>query len=224
MGGVPQIKDRPWGVLWIPGCTASGQTPWWMSRSWLPLMTICLALLLVCPVGAQASQRREQSGGHLKAVLVGPEQSEEDIELSDVGQYHCHDFDYPIIRCFQTELERDADAESMGLSSEVSVSGRTELSAALAVQLAATAVTYVRWYEHSNYAGASFWTANPLPDLTIIGWNDRISSFKSINGGHPKWWQDSNYNGPSSQWVTSAWVPYVGDTLNDRFSSVQNVP
>jgi peptidase inhibitor family I36 len=195
-----------------------------MSRSWLPLMTIGLALLLVCPVGAQASQRKEQSGGHLRAVLVGPDQSEEDIELEEVGDHHCHDLASPTIRCFATELERDEDAESIVVSSAVSVSGGAELSGARAVQMAATAVTYVRWYEDSNYGGSSYSTLNPVVDMATIGWNDRISSFKSLNGGRPKWWQDSNYSGPWWQWITSAWVPYVGDSANDRFSSVKNVP
>jgi hypothetical protein len=187
-------------------------------------MTFGLALLLVCPVGAQASQWKEQSGGHLRAVLIGPDGNEEDIELEDVGDHHCHDFASPIIRCFATELERDADAESVMGTQAARGWGGTEQQAALAVQLAATVVTYVRWYEDSNYGGLSFSTANPMADLAVIGWNDRISSFKSINGGHPKFWQSWNYTGTAWQWVTSAWVPYVGDPANDRFSSVQNVP
>lgn len=195
-----------------------------MSRSWLPLITIGLALLLVCPVGAQASQRKEQPGGHLSAVLIGPDQSGDDIPLDEVGEYHCHDFDYPIIRCFGTALERDADADAIDSGSAVSVSGEQPLSTSLALRLSATAVTYVLWYADSNYGGSSYSMSNPVPDLTAIGWNDRISSFKSTNGGHPKWWQGSNYSGAAWQWVTSAWVSYVGDLANDRFSSVQNVP
>lgn len=126
--------------------------------------------------------------------------------------YHCHDLEAPVIRCFGTEKERDADV--LGESGIASTEGL----------LSVTSVTYVLWYEHSAYGGSSFSASGPVPNLGTIGWSNRISSFKSTNGGRPMWWDGTSYTGSDWQWPTSAWVSYVGDGANDRFSSVRNVP
>jgi hypothetical protein len=60
--------------------------------------------------------------------------------------------------------------------------------------------------------------------MRAIGWNDQISSFKSLNDGRPKWWRDINFAGTAWQWGAGAWTPYVGDGANDQFSSVANEP
>ena len=186
-------------------------------------MTLGLTLLLVCPVGAQASQRGEQSGGHLSAVLVAPNGVETALPLLDVADQHCHDFARPVIRCFSTEAERDRD-ESIYISASVEDPLGLSLSASAALPLGATSVTYVIVYENSSYGGSSYSTPNSTADLAPIGWSNRISSLKSTNGGHPKFWPDANYTGTPSQWPVSAWVPYVGDGVNDTFTSVKNVP
>lgn len=194
-----------------------------MSRSWLPPITLGLALLLVCPVGAQAGQRGEQPGGHLSAVLVDPDGSETAIPLRDVADYHCHDFAQLVVRCFSTEAARDDDS-SIYAAAAVSGPLGLSLSASAALPLGALSVVYVIWYEDANYGGSSYSTSSSIADLAPLGWGDRISSLKSTNGGHPKFWQHAYYTGTGSQWAVSAWVPYVGNSVNDSFSSVQNVP
>jgi hypothetical protein len=166
------------------------------------------ALLLACPVGALAG------GGALpglpaqiKAVLYG-----RPIPLKEVANHHCHDLDAPSYRCFDTEAERDADALSFLVDD------------GLLQALSASSFTYALAYAAINYGGSSIMISAPMPDLGQIGWNDTISSFKSTNGGRPKWWAGTWYSGTYWQWATSAWVPYVGDQANDRISSVKNVP
>ena len=186
-------------------------------------MTLGLALLLACPVGAQASQRGEQSGGRLTAVLVGPDSSETAIALLDVAKYDCHDLARPVIRCFVAAATRNQDAS---LYASVLLSALdVDPAASLELPLGATSVTYAIVYDNQNYGGSSFLIASVIPDLAVFGWSNRISSLKSTNGGHPKFWPDANYGGsPQSQWPVSAWVPYVGDGVNDTFTSVKNVP
>lgn len=60
---------------------------------------------------AIAMQGGTTAGGqdHTRAVLDG-----EPIPAHDVGRYHCHDRDFPLIRCFTTEAARDADVEADG--------------------------------------------------------------------------------------------------------------
>lgn len=181
-----------------------------MLRPWLSRLLVALAFLLVCPVGAQARQQPTQPDGHLSAVLDG-----EEIPLSDVGLYYCHDFAYPVYRCFRTSLERDLDMGAQTTLSDTSLSGALSINL-----LAATSVTYVLAYDLPDFGGPSVALSNPAPDLALLGWNNRISSFKSTNGGRPKWWDGTYYSGSSWQWGTSAWVAYVGDGLTNRFTSV----
>jgi hypothetical protein len=129
------------------------------------------------------------------------------IRLLDVSRYHCHDVGASRIACFRTAGARDQDLRRRTLGT-----------------LATTGVYYVTWYEHSNYGGASFAASQSYSDLSSLGWNDAISSFKSLNGQRPKFWSDAGYGLPAWQWPAGAWVSYVSDPANDRFSSVQNVP
>jgi hypothetical protein len=165
-------------------------------------------LLLACPAGALSKSRAlPELPAQVTAALYG-----QPIPLKDVVNHHCHDLDMPTIRCFDTAEERDGDA--MGLVSE-----------GLTLQpLSLLNLTYALVYTAPDYGGSSMLISSPVPDLGVLGWNNVISSFKSTNGGRPKWWANANYGGDMSQWAASAWVPYVGDDVDNTFSSVKNVP
>jgi hypothetical protein len=184
-----------------------------MARPTFLLLGTVLALL-ACPLGVLGAEAPGRSGEPPSAILYSRV-----IDPRAVADYHCHDLDWPLVRCFHTEEERDADVLLRG-------SSKTDDSLLLSssADLALASVTYVLWYEHSNFGGASFSASGPVPDLGALGWSNRISSFKSTNGGHPKWWDGTNYSGTAWQWPVSYWVSYVGDMANDRFSSVKNVP
>ncbi len=142
------------------------------------------------------------------------------IALAQVSRHHCHDRAYPVIRCFDTTAARDIDL-TVGAPS-ASIPATTTLLGS--PTLGTSSVSYVTFFSDSNYAGYSFTASLDLPSLVDYGWNDIISSFKSLNGQRPKWWRDINYSGTAWQWSASAWVNYVGDAANDQFSSVRNVP
>jgi hypothetical protein len=184
-----------------------------MLRPSLILPVLVLALFLVCPVGALAGGGQGQPGGHLVAFLDA-----ERIDLGQVGYYHCHDVEGPVIRCFETETERDVAALA-GLA-ERALGGQTHTLESASL-LGTVSVTYVLWYEHSSYLGASYFATVPISNLGTFGWSNRISSFKSTNGGSPTWWDLTAYSGSSWDWPASAWVSYVGGDANDRFTSVQ---
>jgi hypothetical protein len=187
-----------------------------MLRPPLSLAAVVMALL-VCPGGVQASGwGLGQSGEHLVAI-----HREQQIPLEDVYLYHCHDLDAPVIRCFNTADERNAD---LILEANASVASGAPSDSQLASALSAASVTYVLWYDAIDFGGTSFTATGPVPNLGALGWDNKISSFKSTNGGHPRWWDYTSYSGSNWFWSTSAWVSYVGDAANDRFSSVQNVP
>lgn len=159
--------------------------------------------LLVATIGAGASAASSPSG--LIALYHGRQ-----IPLSSVARYQCHDALDSRILCFDSAQARDASFRSVvGLTDAI---------------LTPSSVSYVEFFADINYGGSSFIAADPIPDLRAIGWNDRISSFRSENAGHPKWWMDINYVGTAWQWTAGSSVAYVGNGANDQFSSVQNVP
>ncbi len=167
-------------------------------------LLVSSSLLLSANVSAAAPELRAVYAGH-------------SIPLLQVSTLHCHDGAYPIIRCFATEAEATADANR--------IIGRAPgIGLGTGGQASIQATFYVTFYQDENYGGASWSTTGAISDLSQIGWNDAITSFKSLNGGHPKWWTDSNYSAASAQWAAGAWVANIGSNWNDQFSSVKNVP
>jgi hypothetical protein len=179
----------------------------------IPLgLVLLLQIASATPAGASSEELYAMYDGEL-------------IALSKVASHHCHDGRYPEIRCFATEIERDRDAAAVARGGQSTPTGDTAGEASLETDLGlASSTYYVVFYEHANYGGASYMTAVAHSDLRAIGWNDVISSFKSLNAQRPKWWEHINYGGSTWQWTAGAWVSYVGDAANDRFSSVKNVP
>jgi hypothetical protein len=120
------------------------------------------------------------------------------IELAKVGDYYCHDFDYPAIHCF-------SDAKN--------------LESSLSATLAATAVTYVVIYEFGTYQGAYMYVSQDYSILGYIGWNDRISSFRGVNSQAGVFWTDWLYTGTRYAFCCNVQVPSLGG-YDNTFSSV----
>ncbi len=177
-------------------------------RSPIPVL-----LVLAIVLNGQSVQAADTSPETVRARLGGSM-----ISLDKVPSFHCHDGRHPVIDCFASEGERDDDART------VAHDGR-RADAAPEADIESTQLPYyVTFYEHASYGGASYTTWQWLPNLTAIYWNDIVTSFKSLNGQRPKWFVDADYGPPSHQWAAGAWVANVGDSANDRFSSVKNVP
>ena len=87
-----------------------------------------------------------------------------------------------------------------------------------------SATFYVTFYQHASYGGSSLTASQPIDNLGVYGWNDAISSFKSLYSQRPKWWAHADYGIPSWHWPAGAEVSNVGSGANDTFSAVRNVP
>ncbi len=162
---------------------------------------LCALGITACLLALGAASALAAEPEDLQAVL-----GDDSIPLTQVVSHHCHDRDLPVIRCFETAEERDDDLE---------VGGR---HARLAV------VAYVLLFIDENYGGVSFTAHNPMPNLGTVGWNDKITSFKSLNGQRPRFYSDANYGTPSWRWAAGAWVSNVGSSANDVISSLRNDP
>lgn len=91
-----------------------------------------------------------------------------------------------------------------------SVSGASDPS-----QTVATSATYyVTFYEHASYGGASYTASQSISNLGEWGWNDHVTSLKSLNGQRPKWWENAGYTPPTWQW---------GDQLPEAVANARSV-
>jgi hypothetical protein len=84
-----------------------------------------------------------------------------------VPSLNCHDFDVDVIRCFST-------AELIATDIAARVGGQDAAGARLLL------TGFVTVYQDANYGTPSFTFSNDEPFLAAIGWNDRISSFRSF--------------------------------------------
>jgi hypothetical protein len=87
------------------------------------------------------------------------------LDLVEVGDWYCHDFEYPAIHCFSDPEELEADVSET---------------------LAVTAVVYVTVYDFTSLQGSYMHMSQDYTVLAWVGWNDRISSLRGRNNedGH----------------------------------------
>jgi hypothetical protein len=123
------------------------------------------------------------------------------IALAGVGHWFCEDFAYPAIHCFTSSraLERSVSASLSSAS--------------------ATALTYVVVYEYTSYQGAYMYMSDDYQALSVIGWNDRISSISVRNSMSGKFWTDWFYTGTGYYFCCNSQVSYLG-SLDNTFSAV----
>ncbi len=137
---------------------------------------------------------------------------EQEIAVQDVTRYHCHDADYPVLRCFSSA--RDASA---GFNAALRRGGtRTSTT------LETSAITYIRVFVHSVYQGSSIYLSQNYDNLTSIGWNDVISSYKAMNSQSGTMYENAFMDGRIENFCCNASVSYIGDFMNDRTSSIEN--
>lgn len=129
------------------------------------------------------------------------------IDLSGIVDQHCHDRDTPLIRCFSSPGDRDQDLEAPPASRSIDANQ-----------------PYVTVFADEGYRGGSFTLYNPNSDLSMYGWNDCISSLKSLNAQRPRLYAHAGYGTPSWRWAAGAWVSNVGSDANDAASSIKNDP
>lgn len=121
----------------------------------------------------------------------------------EAERFHCELLDYPTIHCFRIERERNAVVEAT-------------LAAESTIDVATSG--YVIAYQDASYAGPSVALTSDKDDLSSIGWNDRITSFRSMSATG-RFYENNYYGGLVYAFSSGQTVPNVGDTFNDKFSS-----
>jgi hypothetical protein len=149
--------------------------------------------LLVLTVAGPASARVAQRPDGMSADLDG-----KPIQLVQVGQWYCHDFDYPRIHCF-------TDPRSLDGSTSLAVAG--------------TGVVYATVYEFTTYQGAYMHMSENYSALSLLGWNDRISSYVAKNSMSGAFWTDWLYGGTRYNFCCNQSLGSLG-SFDNTFSSV----
>ena len=131
------------------------------------------------------------------------------IPATSVGDYYCHDFDYPFVHCFATAVRLEKVVEGvLGPSSDPSVLG-------------AAAVSYVKIYDYASYAGSLAYISQTYGNLGDIGWNDRISSYIALNRETGAFYTDSWYSGSIDYFCCNQGVASLSSTFDNRITSVK---
>jgi hypothetical protein len=128
------------------------------------------------------------------------------ISLQEARELSCHDFDFPVLRCFATA----------GLL-ETEVARRVQVRAAAGpAPLAGDG--YVTVYENVLYSGSALTLSADQAWLSSVGWNDRISSFKSF-GATGNFREDSPTGGFIYGYGATTQISSLTGTYNDKFSA-----
>jgi hypothetical protein len=120
------------------------------------------------------------------------------IALVDVGNYYCHDFDFPAIHCFSNPKALESNGE---------------------VRAAASAVQFMTVYEYATFQGSYMHMSQNYTVLALIGWNDRISSFVAENSQSGNFYVDWFYGGTVYAWCCNQQRASLG-SFDNAFSSV----
>jgi len=152
-----------------------------------------LSSLTIAGIGNPGSTLAADSGPELTATLDG-----RPIPLQDVGKYYCDDFSYPEIKCSSTRLLADTRAALVTLL---------------------TAIDYVTIYDQQNFGGAYMNVSQDYSVLSLIGWNDRIGSFRGRNSETGSFFVDWFYGGTQWAFCCNTQTANLG-SYNNTFSSI----
>ena len=195
-----------------------------MTRSLVRFSSLLVAvgLALVTPSSALGLDRAQD----LTATYRG-----QGIDPREASHHFCHTRDYPIVRCFDSQAEVDADLgwvepEAPGVNGlpPTAPAATTPAPAASAAGNSSPDFTgpFTIAYWDIEYGGSALTLYYAVGNLDALGWNDAISSFKSVNCGIPRYWTDAYYSGAYWQNGCNVWSPNLY-SVNDTFSSVQNM-
>ncbi len=164
-------------------------------------LAACLVVLLVLP-GAASAHDSSVTGppGPVVADLAG-----HTIAVGEIPHWYCHDLDFPRIHCFATAAELEHALATHQ-------SARPAGTAGASIDLAICA--------DANWQGGTTVISQAYPDLGTIGWNDKISSFKVLNGVAGHFATDIYNSGAYDYFAPYQLTTYVGNAWNDTFSSV----
>jgi hypothetical protein len=162
------------------------------------IVPIVACLMLLASI-AGAAPVAASGGSDVRADLEGTA-----IGVSEIANFYCYDHDYPRIHCFRTAVRLEASVGSAG-------AGPTA---------AAAASDYVIVYSATTYAGSYMYISQNYDTLAWVGWNDRIRSYRGLNGGIGSFWNDWYGTGTGFNFCCNVTVPSLSATFDRQITSV----
>jgi hypothetical protein len=159
----------------------------------LAAVVVVLFVLALGAVPIANATDRPEGPVQLTATLDG-----ESIKPADVGGYYCDDFAYPVITCFTDPKLLEFRVASL---------------------LSLTALTYVVIYDYTGWAGSYMYVSQDYTVLAFVGWNDRVSSLRSVNYEDGQFFTDWFYGGTAWYFCCNAQYASLGG-YDNSFSSV----
>ncbi|MHB8958172.1 MAG: hypothetical protein ACYDAN_00910 [Candidatus Limnocylindrales bacterium] len=158
------------------------------------LALVAAVLMMVATTGPVAA-----AGPQVTADLEG-----RPIQTDRIPDYFCHDRDFPQIHCYRTASRLDA-ALASGATGPLALTGSSD---------------YVVVFSSPSYAGSYFYVSHNYDVLAIVGWNDRIRSYRGLNGASGSFWTDWFESGAGQLFCCNQTVPVLSPTFDSQISSV----
>ncbi|MEO5965173.1 MAG: hypothetical protein ABIR11_06885 [Candidatus Limnocylindrales bacterium] len=138
-------------------------------------------------------------------VVVQADLDGQPIMVSEVPGYFCQDRDFPAIHCFRTAraLEGSIAARASGPSI-----------------MAAASSDYVIVYAGLSYSGTYMYVSQNYDTLFTVAWNDRIRSYRGLNGASGVFWTDWYATGDDLTFCCNVLDPSLPATFDKAITSV----
>ncbi len=168
-------------------------------RRWLVMILAFMLTMSVAPAAAAA----DPAEGGVTADLDGAP-----IAISEIADHYCHDHDFPRIHCF---------AQAPALTAAL----REATNSMKGEGAAATAATdYVIVYSGVSYSGSYMYVSQDYDTLVVVAWNDRIRSYRSLNGAAGVFWTDWYRTGYNLNFCCGSSATSLSSTFDRQITSV----
>jgi hypothetical protein len=167
------------------------------------LLVVALATVLCGLQPVSVAQAGNDAVAEIVATLDGVP-----IPPTGAGQHFCHDFEFPTIRCY-------AKAEDLERALESSAA-----DGGLKAATAYGSSDYVTVYSAAGYDGSYAHLSQSYDGLWVIGWNDRIRSFKARNSARGSFHTDWYAGGSRLDFCCNTNTPQLSSTFSGTISSV----
>lgn len=136
------------------------------------------------------------------------------IALAEVSDFYCHDFEWPAIHCFSTPA---------GVEQAVTQVAMDRIPGAASTAEAVSALSYIRIFDWTWYAGAYIYLSQDYDDLSVIGWNDRISSYTGSNNQTSVLFVDTYHQGVGFFVCCNNKASTLSSTFDNKISSTERL-
>ena len=185
------------------------------SISALRLIAVVAALAVTTVLAPATSATELESGG---PPGVFAELDGRPLKLRDVGKYYCHDFDYPRITCSRNPQVTQRSVDTKVAEAEARVELAADSFATLSME-EEEGGHYATIYDGMTFSGSWMVVSQDYDALFWVGWNDRISSFRSRYYGAGSFYTDWYGNGSAWRFCCNQYVSSLGG-YDNSFSAV----